>query len=179
MNLPVVVEFLYRRIKRIVPLYYLVVAASIGEYLEYLDKHSSAAIYISPCTKLIKNMISAERAIWLTTNIHWNTGSDYFEKMLLSHDLFAHTWSLCLEMQFYLIFPLLWWLQTRLSSTKRMLFLHIISRSFLFIRILISGGVSLYFYFISESKQAFNSMFCRIWQFLFGNSSFYFKDILI
>lgn len=40
--------------------------------------------------------------------------------------------------------------------------------SFLFLTRFNSVGASLYFYFISDRKQAFNNMFCRIWQFLFG-----------
>lgn len=177
LNMSVILDFLYRRVKRIVPLYYLVVAVSTGTCSKYSNR-SLATIYLCPCTDLIFNMVSAERAVWLTTNMHWNKKIDYFKIMGGSHNLFTHTWSLCLEMQFYLIFPLFWWLQTRLAPTKRMVFLHIISKPLHFLPELISGGVSLYYYFISDSKKAFNSMFCRIWQFLFGIFSLCFPYVL-
>lgn len=129
LNLPIIVEFLYRRVKRIVPLYYLVVIASTGGCpLHPQSSPRPAFIYLCPCSEIINNLVSSERAMWLTTNLNWAKGADYFEKLGVSHDLFTHTWSLCLEIQFYLVFPLLWWAQMRLTQTTRMVVLHAISR---------------------------------------------------
>ncbi|GMR55867.1 hypothetical protein PMAYCL1PPCAC_26062, partial [Pristionchus mayeri] len=71
--------------------------------------------------------------------------------------LLLHTWSLAVEIQFYLIAPLLYFLIS-FPATKGLRI----------VLILILTAVSLTLYSFSDATTQFYSLQCRIWQFLLG-----------
>ncbi|KIH46928.1 acyltransferase [Ancylostoma duodenale] len=88
-------SFYYRRIKRIMPLYYLVMNCILISLFSLLPL---------PFREI--NIKSSRRAILLITNIRKVDPAQSYSKMLSNaEDLFTHTWSLCVEMQWYLSSP--------------------------------------------------------------------------
>lgn len=105
-------------------------------------------------------------AVWVSNFYFAFTGFDYFDE-LAQKDLFLHTWSLGVEEQFYLIWPLLLLLVFRCCQSRvrgksllpPFLVLSIVG--------LASFILSLYLTF-REPKAAFFLMPSRIWQFSLG-----------
>ncbi|CAI5445109.1 unnamed protein product [Caenorhabditis angaria] len=136
-------NFYIRRFKRILPLYQLIIFISL------------IALYlIFPDTTIEININSAKRAIIFISNQLKTLEDDYFEKLNMAIDIFTHTWSLSVEIQFYLIVPFLFLLPFRIIS------LTIISI------------ISLFYFYILPSDIAFPNVFARIWQFLIGMMAF-------
>uniref|UniRef100_A0A1I7TXB0 Acyl_transf_3 domain-containing protein n=1 Tax=Caenorhabditis tropicalis TaxID=1561998 RepID=A0A1I7TXB0_9PELO len=96
-NMPVLSAFIHfysRRFKRILPLYFLIILCS------------TAALYLFfPETAIAQNQSSAIKALLFVSNRPRTGEEDYFEKLSLAVDLFTHTWSLSVEIQFYFIVP--------------------------------------------------------------------------
>ncbi|CAJ0605612.1 unnamed protein product [Cylicocyclus nassatus] len=83
------------------------------------------------------------------------------EQLQLSNadNLFTHTWSLCVEMQWYLLAPLLFFVQNLLPLRRVLFFLGI-------------SCISLGFYLTTDSNTAFYNTFARMWQFCVGIIAF-------
>ncbi|KIH44163.1 hypothetical protein ANCDUO_25820, partial [Ancylostoma duodenale] len=82
-------SFYYRRMKRILPLYYLAIACIL-----------IALFLLLPTSYRSMNIDSSRRAIILISNIKKVDVDANYQKMLVNaEDLFTHTWSLCVEMQ--------------------------------------------------------------------------------
>ncbi|KAK6726725.1 hypothetical protein RB195_004816 [Necator americanus] len=87
--------FYYRRAKRILPSYLLMIILSLtcSRFLFFENIQLS-------------NKESAKYALLLTTNIQAADSVKNYETMLSkATDLFTHTWSIAVEMQFYAVFP--------------------------------------------------------------------------
>ncbi|CAJ0605584.1 unnamed protein product [Cylicocyclus nassatus] len=105
---------------------------------------------------------SSRKAIFLITNIRLSEKDPVieYEKMLSNaDDLFTHTWSLCVEMQWYLLAPLLFFVQNLLPLRRVLFFLGITC-------------ISLGFYLTTDSNTAFYNTFARMWQFCVGIIAF-------
>ncbi|EYC28983.1 hypothetical protein Y032_0007g3532 [Ancylostoma ceylanicum] len=83
-----------------------------------------------------------------------------YEKMLeKAEDLFVHMWSLCLEMQWYLLAPILFLIQRCAGAFEKTFFAAV-------------AFCSLFYYISAEREDAFYSVFARIWQFCCGILAF-------
>ncbi|UMM28960.1 hypothetical protein L5515_011556 [Caenorhabditis briggsae] len=152
----VFLNFYSRRFKRILPLYLLIILMSlIALYTVFIE------------TAILQNQSSAFRALFFVSNRPKTGEEDYFEKLNLAMDIFTHTWSLSVEIQFYFVVPIIFLVGN--------LFPEIFKLGYYFIL----GITSLSYYVTSSQTVAFNSMFARIWQFLIGMVVYliYFKKI--
>ncbi|RCN43088.1 hypothetical protein ANCCAN_10921 [Ancylostoma caninum] len=109
-------------------------------------------------------MGSSRRAVLLTSNFISGNDEQYYQKMLLgAEDLFVHTWSLCVEMQWYLIIPAIFVVQRLTTSWEKTFVAGI-------------AGCSITFYLGADNTTAFYSIFARLWQFLCGVVAFLAQD---
>ncbi|CDR32754.1 Acyltransferase 3 domain-containing protein [Caenorhabditis elegans] len=140
-----VLHFYSRRFKRILPLYLLFI------FLTVISLYT-----IFPDTALLQNQSSATKALLFVSNRPHTGEEDYFEKLLIAIDLFTHTWSLSVEIQFYFIVPLIFLIGSYFSGFYKYGYYFVL------------GLISFTFYSILPLEVAFNSLFARIWQFLIG-----------
>ncbi|CAJ0602816.1 unnamed protein product [Cylicocyclus nassatus] len=144
--------FYYKRIKRILPLYYMVLFAVLLLVVVKLPAFRSI------------NFTSSRRALLLIANIKFESDPlKEYEKMLKNaDDLFTHTWSLCVEMQWYLLAPPLFFLQDLLLPNT-IFYLGIVY-------------ASMHFYFAVDDNTAFYNVLARMWQFCAGMIAFVHSD---
>ena len=167
-------EFFSRRIKRLMPVLFFV------KFLILIFGY----LIMSPYQffSLVKQLIYST---FFLSNIYLWKNSDYFSVNTFENPI-VHTWSLSLEEQFYLFFPLLIILVINLFN-KNYLFLILIVFSILSLFLAQFGG-NLNFNkpYIEENILFFNQPFFasyfmpfgRVWEFLFGSILFLAKDNL-
>uniref|UniRef100_A0A1I7TX92 Acyl_transf_3 domain-containing protein n=1 Tax=Caenorhabditis tropicalis TaxID=1561998 RepID=A0A1I7TX92_9PELO len=147
-NMPVLSAFIHfysRRFKRILPLYLLFILLTL------------VALYtIFPDSSLVQNQSSATKALIFVSNRPHTGEEDYFEKLLIAIDLFTHTWSLSVEIQFYFIVPHIFIIGNKLNGPLKYGYYSIL------------GLISFIFYSLLPPEVSFNSLFARVWQFLIG-----------
>ncbi|EYB89379.1 hypothetical protein Y032_0232g3025 [Ancylostoma ceylanicum] len=137
--------FYYRRTKRIMPLYYLAINCILVSLFLLL-----------PTSFRETNIQSSGRAILLITNIKKVDPAQSYSKMLSNaEDLFTHTWSLCVEMQWYLLVPIIFLGQRFMTRWEKTFFISI-------------ATCSIVYYFVVNDMSSFYSVFARIWQFSCG-----------
>ncbi|KAL6732461.1 hypothetical protein Aduo_003221 [Ancylostoma duodenale] len=141
-----IIYFYYRRVKRILPTYLLVVILSLICSRLFLFEH------LQP-----PNLESAKYALLFTTNIEATDSVKEYQTMLTrAADLFTHTWSIAVEMQFYAVFPAIFVVFKMLPDYAAMTVLKGL------------GAVSLLYHIRLPPSQAFNFVHTRIWQFVLG-----------
>ncbi|CAB3406798.1 unnamed protein product [Caenorhabditis bovis] len=151
-------QFYYRRIKRIVPLFmFTIFGATLLVFLLF------------PPTFISINCDSAFTSMFLYRNLARHSDrNEYFKMLNQADDIFTHTWSLSVEMQFYVHAPLLLLVASKCHDYR------ILYASTVFI-------ASLAYHLLADSDTSFNSVFCRIWQFVAGSFAFniseYFKEL--
>ncbi|KIH66150.1 acyltransferase [Ancylostoma duodenale] len=138
-------SFYYRRIKRILPLYYLAIACIL-----------IALFFLLPPSYRSMNIDSSRRAIILISNIKKLDVDANYQKMLVNaEDLFTHTWSLCVEMQWYLLVPLIFVAQRFATAWEKTFFTGV-------------AISSIAFYLLADEMNSFYCVLARIWQFCCG-----------
>ncbi|EYC06805.1 hypothetical protein Y032_0074g902 [Ancylostoma ceylanicum] len=80
----------------------------------------------------------------------------YQDELTKAADLFTHTWSIAVEMQFYAVFPAIFMIFKTLPDNAAMTVLKG------------SGAVSLLYHIRLPPSKAFNFVHTRIWQFILG-----------
>jgi peptidoglycan/LPS O-acetylase OafA/YrhL len=148
--------FYTRRLKRLLPALALMIAFTVGLAGWLLAPFEARA-----------QLASAPYAATWTSNLYFTfTTFDYFDE-LASRDLFLHTWSLGVEEQFYLVWPLLLLAlllagpagrQVR-SSVARVKVLGIVTLAALASSLLLSSHSPTWAFYLMPS---------RIWQFSLG-----------
>ena len=139
-----ILNFYKRRIRRILPLLSVVILVSyvIGYWLLYPKE------YISFANAAISN-------ITFTQNLHYMKEINYFDNVL--NKPLVHTWSLAIEEQFYIIFPLLIVIHSRVFKNY--------NSTIFYITLLILS----YAYFLQCNKETyFFSFLSRSWQIISG-----------
>lgn len=139
-------DFYYRRIRRLIPALLTTIVAS----------YIAAYILFSPAD--FKQMSgSTVYALSGLSNFFFWMESGYFDTSSIVKPL-LHTWSLSVEIQFYIIWPVLLLLITKL--TQRTLFATLLLTIF--------GAISAVLYLNKDSSGAFYLTPFRIYEFLFG-----------
>jgi peptidoglycan/LPS O-acetylase OafA/YrhL len=148
-------KFYFKRIKRIIPNLIFIVSFT---YIFYL-------IFGPPDLSLFKETVFA---LFGVSNLYYlNYSKDYFNNVF--EDPLGHTWSLGVEEQFYLIFPLLIYF---LLNKKNNFLSLILLLSIIFI-------LSLFFFSINfNTSQTYSFYFSpfRFWEFLLGTFFYLFKE---
>ncbi|WKX88839.1 hypothetical protein Q1695_008460 [Nippostrongylus brasiliensis] len=142
-------DFYYRRVKRIVPMYLLVILLILW-----------SCFFLFPESNLDLNLKAVLPPLAFLSNL-WHTEDEsieYFIELSEAENLFTHTWSLAVEMQFYLVVPSLTILCRKTSSCVYVTCLLII------------GSLSLTFHLHSDTQSSFYHPLARSWQFLSDNA---------
>jgi peptidoglycan/LPS O-acetylase OafA/YrhL len=150
MTIQLAFDFYYRRVKRIVPTYLIVISLTliVGAFLIYpLDRRSLAD--------------EAKSSLLFVLNLQslW-TKVEYFELITL-YKFCTHLWSLCAELQFYIIVPPTFCLLFKMNQPLRVVFCSII----------IVASFVAQLQLPDLFKHAFTP--CRLWQFFIGILCFY------
>lgn len=139
-------DFYFRRIRRLIP---ALLATIVGSYI-------AAYILFSPAD--FKQMSgSTVYALSGLSNIFFWMESGYFDTSAIVKPL-LHTWSLSVEIQFYIIWPVLFYLTTKVTRRKLIVSLALTT----------AGAVSAVLYLNKDSSGAFFLTPFRIHEFLFG-----------
>ncbi len=152
-------SFYQRRIKRLLP---------------------ALIFYVFPVTLLIwlldpsakESLLTGISSIFGVSNLYLYSNSvDYFATTTELNP-FTHTWSLALEEQFYLFFPILFWFSNFNSGQLKS------KRNFLFILLMLSTLSLLSFIYIYDKNQpaGYFLMPFRFWEIAFGSISYIFYN---
>uniref|UniRef100_A0A1I7TH44 Acyl_transf_3 domain-containing protein n=1 Tax=Caenorhabditis tropicalis TaxID=1561998 RepID=A0A1I7TH44_9PELO len=139
-------NFYIRRLKRIAPLYFLLILVAL-----------LPVFTIFPYTAVDANLKSGRKALFFVSNQGNEEEGNYFEMLSLAIDVFTHTWSLSVEVQFYIFVPFLYLLGAKLGNNLELL-CHVAIGLLSF----------LYSKFYCTPEEAFNSVPARVWQFSIG-----------
>lgn len=154
-NVFTVGDFYQRRIRRILPLILIssVVSLILGYFFMLPDDFENLSQSVFATSLFSNNFLLLK-----TTHDYWDVSNNYKPLM--------HTWSLAIEEQFYLIYPLIIFFFGNQNQKKLMIFFVIIT--------LISINL---FIFSDSSNQKFYQIQYRIFEFTFGIlGAFYFKN---
>ncbi|KAI1717524.1 acyltransferase family domain-containing protein [Ditylenchus destructor] len=152
LDMSTICHFYQRRMQRIVPIFLVVTFVTLycAWFLELLAPDD-----------LQKICIDSLFSVTFSTNFRdIFFYFDYFEQ-LNAYRFFLHTWSLSVEIQFYILAPVIfgWLLKSKCRNT---VFLY---------PILISASIILQWN--SSRPAAFGFILCRMWEFLAGGLAFY------
>ncbi|EGT46054.1 hypothetical protein CAEBREN_32457 [Caenorhabditis brenneri] len=109
-----------------------------------------------PDTAIETNQESAIHALLFVSNRPKTVQEDYFQLLAIAVDIFTHTWSLSVEIQFYFLVPFIFLFATKIPEKFQYFYYGTI------------GLLSFVYFYSSLATIAFNSVFARIWQFLIG-----------
>lgn len=152
-------NFLKKRINRIIPaLLFLLISVLITVY------------FIIP-TQFINTAKNAYSSSLFFSNIFYYLNNGYFDSASRLN-FFLHTWSLSVEWQFYMIYPLILYLLRNYYLKKLRIF-----KLFYTLIILLSILLMLY-HSKNDSSYSFYIFYTRAWEMLLGGLSFIFTDRL-
>jgi len=150
-------DFYARRAKRIVPaLLVLVAAISCICFFFYFPEDYKV------------NEGNAASSLLFLSNIYYMLHSGYFDAGAESN-LFLHTWSLSVEWQFYLIYPVILVLIFKYVRIKQL------NKYYFLVLTLLIGLASIYFT-KRHPTESFYLLPSRSWEMLFGGAAFLFED---
>lgn len=154
-NKAIIKKFFFKRILRIVPAYIFIIGIF---YLIYL--FFGSLIEVEYFINKLKYILS------FTTNIFYlNHTRDYFDNIFI--DPINHTWSLSVEMQFYLLYPFViyYLFEKNLNLNKILIIITLLITVTFFISLMVNNKTFFYF-----------PLF-RFWEFLLGGLAYYYKKI--
>ena len=145
-------NFYTRRFKRIYPVLFFVLTISFF-----------LIIFLQPLDLFLNNLKVYFLSLFGVSNFYYLfLKKDYFDTVF--DDPFAHTWSLGVEEQFYIIFPLLLFFILKYEKYVK---------SVLILSLLVFIGIVFSNIFVENIKLIFYSPFFRFWEFLIGTLTFF------
>lgn len=145
-------KFYEKRIQRIYPVLLFILSLSF-----------IFIIFFQPLDLFLVNLKVYIATIFGISNLYYLYSSkDYFDTVF--DDPLAHSWSLGVEKQFYLLFPILF--IGILKFTKKN------NKSIAIIFFFLITGLILTYIFSNNAKLVFYSLIFRFWEFLFGTITF-------
>lgn len=148
-----ILDFYGRRLKRIVPplLFLIFVLSVLGFFFYFPDDYQS----------MEKN--SAASILFVSNILYWKS-SNYFA-LGADANILLHTWSLSAEWQFYMIYPIILVLFSKLFRNKNQYLIFFCS-----VILILYGGT---IYYSSVDKEgAFFLLPTRAWEMMFGGVAF-------
>ncbi len=150
-----ILNFYIKRIKRIFPVLFFTLITSIF----------FAWLLLTPVKLIDFANSSISSALFLSNYVYYFAGQEYNNALSLSKP-FLHTWTLSVEIQFYLIFPLVF------------IFLYKFNKKLLILILTLLSLLSLLFFYIysqDNKSLAFFSFQSRFWQFSVGSLLYLFR----
>ena len=145
-------NFYIRRFKRIYPVLFFILTISLF-----------LVIFLQPLDLFLDNLNVYFLSLFGISNFYYLfLKKDYFDTVF--DDPFAHTWSLGVEEQFYIIFPLLLFFILKNNN-------HL--KNILILFLLIFIGISFSNVFVENIRIIFYSPLFRFWEFLIGTLTFF------
>ena len=153
------IEFYKKRVDRIVPaLLVLVVSLTVlGFFLYFPDDYQ------------INGKNATGSLLFLSNVLYWKS-SNYFDPSAESN-IFLHTWSLSVEWQFYMIFPIILLFLKKFIKTK----ISLLTIFTLVTGLLFLGSI---FYTRKDPTASFYLLPSRAWEMMFGGIAFLSEDFV-
>ena len=145
-------NFYKKRIKRIYPALLFIFSISL-----------IFIVFFQPLDLFVNNFKVYVFTLFGTSNLYYLfSNKDYFDNVF--SDPFGHSWSLGIEEQFYLFFPILFIIILK--------YIKNINLNIIFISGIIVVGIILTYTFSNNKELIFYSPFFRFWQLLLGSLAF-------
>ncbi|MGQ3672784.1 acyltransferase family protein [Xanthobacter sp. TB0136] len=141
-------DFYDRRIRRILPVLFLVLAVT-----------TLLCTFTLLPAQMEEYARSLGPAVLFYANIHFMWLDSYFGPVAEQMPL-LHLWSLAIEEQFYIVFPLFLWLLARFAGVRTTIWFLVL------VAVLSLAHAEIEF--AGDARRAFYLLSCRVWEFLFG-----------
>lgn len=152
-------EFYGRRLQRIVPaLLVLILALTLAGFFIYF-----------PDTYQLNEQNAAASILFISNIVYWK-GAGYFAEAS-DTNILLHTWSLSVEWQFYLIYPVILLLVNKFLKNKKQYL-------YAFITVILLSYTGAIFYTTLDKDGSFYLLHSRAWEMLFGGLAFLCEDMV-
>jgi len=151
-------EFYGRRFKRIVPaLLGLVLVLTVGGFFIYF-----------PVNYQVNEQNAAASILFISNLVYWKSAGYFAEAS--DTNILLHTWSLSVEWQFYLIYPVILLAVNKFIKNKSQYI-------YVFIAVIAIGCATAIWYTTVDKDGSFFLLHSRAWEMMFGGLAFLCEDL--